>query len=144
MTLPKDCNNIKMCEKAKALLGKKTSKRSGNDEIVVNLEGTIKSKSSFKIAAKLDVEEAISETLTLTGYELIVEADNGGGSVFFGVIALYKSEDANLELKGICFENTGPPMLGAGEGAGSHGSSIFQLSNLKARFANAKTIVVIA
>ena len=102
MTLPKDCNNIEMCKKAKELLSKKAVKRAGKqkDEIVIVLEGIIRSSSSFKIVARLDVEEKLSKTLTLNGYELIIEVDNGKGSIFFGVNVHLETGNSNLDLKG--------------------------------------------
>lgn len=90
-----------MCKKLKQLSGKKAVKRSGKEkEFVITLEGAIYSKSSFKIAAKLEVEEKISKSLTLNGYELIIEADNAKGSIFFGVNLHLEMQNANLNIKG--------------------------------------------
>lgn len=91
-----------MCSKIKQLLGKKAvRKRESRDNIAISLQGEI-GEGSFQVAAKIEAQEKMSESLTLDGYELIIKVSGMEGSIFIGVqLHLKTAENDPLTIQGL-------------------------------------------
>eukprot|EP00795_Rhopilema_esculentum_P014013 gene14013-4985_t len=96
---PKDCAGNKLCLEAKRILEKRKSKRSGSkDEIIVTLEGVIRDTNSFSVAAKLELEEKLSESVTLSEYQLLIDMDGVKGSLYFGVKLRFENKKSSFDM----------------------------------------------
>ena len=77
---------------------KREKKESKN--VVIYLEGVIKDKYTFRISAKLKIEEKKSETVTLTGYEFVIAVEGEHAALFYGVNVRYHKGEDHLDIKG--------------------------------------------
>ena len=98
---PKDCTGNKLCLEAKRILEKRKSKRSGSkDEIIVTLEGLIRDTNSFTVAAKLQLEEKLSDSVTLSEYQLLIDMDGVKGSLYFSVKLRFDNKKSRFDMIG--------------------------------------------